>query len=210
MKKLLSDAKYLTHVMFHPFDGFFETKHRGRGNCILATIMLILYGLAGLILKRYTGYMYNGWLLQYFYFTEDFIKVVSPVILFFVANWSTTSLMNGNGRFRDIYVVVCYSLIPLILFNLLYVLLSNVLVNEEIAILMVVQNIGRIWFCLLIFCGLCTIHEYTASQNIVTILVTFVALIIILFLILLYVTLVRDKVWDGFIKVIASEISKRW
>ena len=131
-----------------------------------------------------------------------------PVVLFIVSNWSTTSLMNGSGNFKDIWTMTCYSLVPLILFGAVTTLLSNVIILEEAPILTAFYYIGVVWFCYLVFCGLCTIHEYTASRNILTLLVTLVAAIIIIFLVILYFTLMDTVI--GFVEIISTEISKRW
>jgi len=206
--KLLSDMKYLGYVIFHPFDGFYETKHRGKGNNTLATILLLLYGILGIFSTQYTGFIFNFYPTFALESVSLFMASVLPIILFIVSNWSTTSLMNGNGRFRDIYVVTCYSLLPMILFRLVTVLISNIIINEEAPILLAFNYIGIIWFYFLIFSGLCTIHEYSVGKNIVTLLATLVAAIIIIFLCVLYLTLL-EKV-TSFVSTITTEISKRW
>ncbi|MDF2537829.1 MAG: hypothetical protein K0S76_850 [Herbinix sp.] len=208
MVKLLDDTKYLKYVLFHPFDGFYEAKHREKGNCALATIILVLYGIIGVFRTQYTGFIFNTEFRYNLNIFSLFMSSILPMILFIVSNWSSTTLMNGNGRLRDIYVVACYSLVPLILFNLITVLLSNIIIWEENLILAGFNYIGMLWFVFLIFSGLCTIHEYTVSKNIVTLLVTLVAAIIIIFLCVLYFSLM-DKVMS-FVSTISVEISKRW
>lgn len=34
--------KYVKHCMFHPFDGFYEAKNRGKGSTLIATVILAL------------------------------------------------------------------------------------------------------------------------------------------------------------------------
>lgn len=206
--KMLDDIKYLGYVLFHPFDGFYETKHRGKGNYALATLILVLYGILGIFSAQYTGFIFNFYPTYALRSIPLFMTTILPVVLFIVSNWSSTSLMSGNGRFRDIYIVTCYSLLPLIFFSLITVILSNRIILEEGPILSSFNYVGTIWFCFLMFCGLCTIHEYSVSKNIVTLLVTLVAAIIIIFLCVLYLTLM-DKV-ISFVEIVASEISKRW
>ena len=96
----------------------------------------------------------------------------------------------------------------MILFNVVTTLLSNMIILEEGPILTAFRYIGIVWFCYLIFCGLCTIHEYTAGRNILTLFVTLVAAIIIIFLIILYFTLMDTVI--GFVETVSTEISKRW
>ncbi|MBD5460728.1 MAG: YIP1 family protein [Lachnospiraceae bacterium] len=202
------ELKNLFYTIFHPFDGFYEMKFRKKGSMGLATALLALYGLVSIFSTQYTGFIFNFYPLHYMRSLQLFLLAVVPIVLFIVSNWSTTSLMNGSGSFRDIWMMVCYSLVPLILFNFVTTLLSNVIIQEEGPILTAFNYIGVVWFCYLIFCGLCTIHEYTASRNILTLLVTLVAAIIIIFLVVLYFTLMQTVV--GFISTLSTEISKRW
>ena len=202
------DLKHLFYTLFHPFDGFYEMKFRGKGNMALATALLVLYGLVSIFGTQYTGFIFNEFPLHNMRSLQLFLLAVVPVVLFIVSNWSTTSLMNGSGTIGDIWTMTCYSLVPLVLFNFVTVLLSNVIILEEGPILTAFNYIGVVWFCYLVFCGLCTIHEYTASRNILTLLVTLVAAIIIIFLVVLYFTLMQTVI--GFISTLSAEISKRW
>ena len=202
------ELKNLFYTIFHPFDGFYEMKFRGKGSMALATALLVLYGLVSIFNTQYTGFIFNFYPLYAIETVQLFLLAVIPIVLFIVSNWSTTSLMNGSGNFRDIWMMTCYSLVPMILFNFVTTLLSNVIIKEEGSILMAFNYIGVVWFCYLIFCGLCTIHEYTASRNILTLLVTLVAAIIIIFLVILYFTLMQTVI--GFVSTISAEISKRW
>ena len=202
------ELKNLFYTIFHPFDGFYEMKFRKKGSMALATTLLVLYGLVSIFNTQYTGFIFNFYPLYAIETVQLFLLAVIPIVLFIVSNWSTTSLMNGSGSFRDIWMMTCYSLVPLILFNFVTTLLSNVIIQEEGPILTAFYYIGVVWFCYLIFCGLCTIHEYTASRNILTLLVTLVAAIIIIFLVVLYFTLMQSVI--GFVSTLSAEISKRW
>lgn len=208
MRAWKEDLKQLFYTLFHPFDGFFEMKFRQKGNMVLATALLVLYGLVSIFTTQYTGFIFNFFPLHEMRSIQVFLLAVVPVLLFIVSNWSTTSLMNGSGTIKDIWVMTCYSLVPMILFNIVTTLLSNIIIMEEQPILTAFRYIGVVWFCYLIFCGLCTIHEYTASRNILTLLVTLIAAIIIIFLVILYFTLMDTVI--GFVRTVSTEISKRW
>ncbi len=205
---LKNAVSHLFYTLFHPFDGFFEMKFRKKGNRKLALFLLAVYGVSSVFSTQYTGFIFNEFPLHEMRSVQLFLMAVLPVVLFIVSNWSTTSLMNGSGSFSDIFIMTCYSLTPLILFDVTTTLLSNVIILEEGPILTAFRYIGVLWFCYLVFCGLCTIHEYTVSRNILTLLVTLVAAIIIIFLVILYFTLMETVI--GFLSTITTEISKRW
>ena len=200
--------KHLVYVLFHPFDGFFEARHRGKGSMWVAFGLFVLWGISQIITVQYTGFILNYWHLYGLESSELFVSGTLPVIMFVISNWSVTTLMNGNGRFRDVFMVTCYSLAPMIFFSLLTTALSNVIILGEVIILQAFSMIGVVWFLFLTFSGLCVIHEYSAGKNVLSLVATFIAAMIILFLGVLYLTLM-DTV-SGFVQVIRIEIMNRW
>jgi hypothetical protein len=200
--------KLIPYLLFHPFDGFFEARFRNKGSRLLATAVLALYGIIQIITAQYTGFVNNFWHLYDIESVDLIISGVLPVVLFIISNWSVTTLMNGNGRLKDVYMVTCYSLIPLIIFSLITTVVSNVLIIEELPILQAVNALGMVWFAFLLFSGLCVVHEFSPGRTVLSLFSTVVAALIMVFLIVLYLTLL-DKV-KSFIEVIAIEISKRW
>ena len=208
MKRVLDCFIYLPYLSIHPFEGFYEARFRNKGSVITATILFILYGIIQIFSTQYTGFVSNYWHLYGLESTELFLSGTLPVVLFFISNYSAATLMNGNGRFKDIYMVTCYSLAPLIVFGLLTTIISNFIIIEELPILRGFGSIGVIWFLFLLFVGLCVVHEYTAWQNIKALFLTAVAAVIILFLTVLLLTLV-DRI-ISFFSVIIVELSQRW
>lgn len=208
MVKLLDDISYLKYVIFHPFDGFYETKFRGKGSAMLATILFVLYGMLQILIYQYEGFVTNINPLFKMNSILIFVTTLFPFGLFCVSNWTVTTLFDGKGNLKDIYILVGYSLVPLLLFNFLGVILSNIIILEEVIILQSFQAIGMVWFVFLIFTGLCTIHEYTMKNTILTLLATAVAAIIIIFLSIMYFSLI-EKVFD-FVNTIVREFIRRW
>jgi hypothetical protein len=199
---------YLPFLIFHPFDGFYEARFRNKGSVPAATVLFFLYGLIQIFTAQYTGFINNYRHLYGLQSAELFLSGTLPVALFIISNYSVITLMNGNGRFRDIYIVTCYSLSPLIFFGLISAVVSNVIIIEELPLLTAFYWIGIVWFLFLLFAGLCVVHEYTALQNVGALALTVVAAIVILFLSVLLLTLI-DKLL-GFFNVIAIELTKRW
>lgn len=208
MKKLLEDFKYLTYVILHPFDGFYEVRFRGKSNKTLGALILILYGLLGIIQYQYTGFIMNKNPQFAMNSITTFIFAVFPFILFCISNWSVTAIFEGSGKFGDIFTVVTYALFPKLVLDVVIVILSNVVTMEESTILTAISAFGTVYFAFLVFAGLCVAHEYTAATNVAMIIATFVAMIIIIFLAILYITLIQKAVSFGY--TFATEFMKRW
>ena len=207
MKKFVEDFKYLIHVIFHPFDGFYEVRFRGKGNYALVAILFILSGLLNIVSYQYTGFIMNNNPMFAMNSVTIFIFGLFPYLLFAISNWSMTAIFEGSGKFLDILTVLAYALFPKLITDGVVILFSNVVTSEEAMILSAVQMIGLAWFCFLVFSGLCVIHEYGAGRNLAMIIATFVAAIVIIFLAALYVVLTEKLL--GFITDFTAEFARR-
>ena len=208
MKKFSEDFKYLTYVIFHPFDGFYEVRFRGKGNYLLVAILFLLSGIMSIVSYQYTGFIMNNNPLFAMNSITTFIFGLFPYLLFAISNWSMTAIFEGSGKFLDILTVLAYALFPKLVTDIIVTIFSNVVTEEEAMILTAVQMIGLVWFCFLVFSGLCVIHEYGAGRNLAMIIATFVAAVVIIFLATLYVTLVEKVL--VFITDFITEFAKRW
>lgn len=207
MKKFADDFKYLTHVIFHPFDGFYEVRFRGMGNYLLVALLFLASGILNVIGYQYTGFILNNNALYAMNSLTTFIFGLFPYLLFAISNWSMTAIFEGSGKFLDILTVLAYSLFPKMLTDIVYIIGSNFVTEDEAIILTAIQMIGVVWFCFLVFSGLCVIHEYGAGRNLAMLVATFVAAIVIIFLATLYITLVEKAV--GFFADFTTELARR-
>lgn len=197
---------YVFHVMFHPFDGFYDLKHEKRGSVGAAllfmgiTVVALFYRSIGL------GYIMNpqG---EYSTIFMQLLVVAVPVLLFCVANWCLTTLFDGEGNFRDIFVAAGYSLLPIPITVIPTTLISNVVLSTEADILSLIVTIGFIWTGFLLFFGMMVTHDYTMIKNIGTTVGTIVGMAFIMFLAILFTSLVIDMM--SFVTNIVSEVNYR-
>ena len=124
-----------------------------------------------------------------------------------VANWCLTTLFDGEGSFKDIFIACCYSLLPLVLLIIPATIYSNIATVAELDIVTFVGNIGFIWAGLLIFCGMMVTHDYTLGKNFIISLSTIVGMAFIMFIGILFTTLLGKIV--SFVSNIIVEINYR-
>ncbi len=207
-KEIINEKlQYLKYTVFHPFDGFYEVKYRKRGSAAVAAIIMVLYGIMQCVSYQYTGFVMNFNAIFAMNSISIFISSLSVFLLFTVRNWTITTLFNGKGNMRDIFIVVGYSLIPMLLFNAVTVFVSNFVIEEEVIILLSVRGIGIVWFVFLMLAGLCVIHEYSMAVNLKTLIATAIAAAIIVFLGILFFTLL-ERMYNFTVSV-AQEIIRR-
>ena len=128
-------------------------------------------------------------------------------MLWVVANWCLTTLFDGEGSFKDIFIACCYSLLPLVLLIIPATIYSNIATVAELDIVTFVGNIGFIWAGLLIFCGMMVTHDYTLGKNFIISLSTIVGMAFIMFIGILFTTLLGKIV--SFVSNIIVEINYR-
>ena len=119
------------YTILHPFNCSYDIRFKGKGNVWFTIIILTVFFLTSIFQRQNTGYIFNYNKLSDLNVFLQFIGVMLPFVLFVISNWVVGILMNGTGRFRDIWIYGAYCCIPFIMGNILSVLLSNVLVREE-------------------------------------------------------------------------------
>ena len=194
------------HLVFHPFDGFWDLKHEKRGSVrggltiMGLTVVALYYKTIG------QGYIFDPVKNQSNILFQA-LSVVLPVFLFVTSNWCLTTLFDGEGSFRDVLITTCYSLSPLPPLLVLSTLLSNVLTKTEGPIVNMIVIIGLIWTGFLLFFGTLVTHGYSLPKNIITTLGTILAAAVLVFVALLFSNLVGKMI--QFVANIVIEVSGR-
>lgn len=192
-RTLVEEIAYSTHLMFHPFDGFWDLKHEKRGG-VRAGVFFLAFTIAAFYYKDIgTGYIfsadhYPGTIFQ------AILSVMVPFLLFIVANWCLTTLLEGEGSFKDVFVASSYALSPLPFLIILSTVASNFLVQNESAIMTMITTVGFAWVALLLFFGIMVTHGYSMGKNIVTVIATVIGMAFIMFLSILFSNLMTKIV----------------
>lgn len=205
-KTYAEELIYVFHLIFHPFDGFWDLKHEKRGSVRASLTIMLITVVAFFYQAIGRGYSFN----PRGDYSTVFIQVAAvavPVLLWCVGNWCLTTLFDGEGSFKDIVIATGYSLAPLPVFVFLSTILTNVMTAQEGSMVNLLVTIGYVWVGFLLFFGMMVIHDYSMGKNFATVLGTIVAMAIIIFVIILFSSLVTKMV--TFIIAIFSEIGNR-
>lgn len=205
-KSFKEEMLYAFHLIFHPFDGFWDLKHEQRGSVRAGLVYLIITIFAFFYQSVGTGYIFNPTQSSMSVFA-CIASVCVPLLLFVVGNWCLTTLFDGEGSFKDIFIASTYSLLPLPLMIIPSTLLSNILVDDEEGVMTLLVGLGWVWMGILLFFGMMVTHDYSLLKNLTTILGTVVAMAFIIFVAVLFSSLVAQMV--SFVSSIAVELSYR-
>ncbi len=206
-KSLREELLYAFHVIFHPFDGFWDLKHEKRGSVKSATVILLITVLAFFYRSVGTGYVGRSGDASTLSVLGTIAAVIMPLGLFAVANWCFTTLFEGEGSLKDIYVASCYSLTPLPFFVVLGTIFSNFVVENELGIVNLLYTVALFWMGLLLFFGMMITHDYSIFKNILTTIATIIGIMFLMFLGILFLTLMAQII--KFVSNISVELAFR-
>lgn len=194
------------HLIFHPFDGFWDLKHEKRGSIRGALTWLAVAILAFTYNGIGTAYLFNpyGGYINVF---GQAISIIVPLGLWVISNWCLTTLFEGEGSLKDIFIATCYSLVPIFLLVIPATMLTNILSKSEAKVYSVLIAIMWAWVGMLVFFGAQVTHDYSLFKNLLTSLASIVGMAFIMFIALLFTSLVQKIV--GFVASVVTEISYR-
>lgn len=193
--RLYREVHYSNHTMFHPFDGFGDLKHEKRGSLKAANILVVLFILVYALRVQFSGYIFTETLPSEVNTLYEIVKIVIPLALWVVANWCFTSLMDGEGTMKDIYVATAYALRPYIITGIPMWILSHCLSADEAFIYTTFQSIIMAWMLGLMFLGMLVTHDYSLSKAIIVTILTLIGMCLMLFLALTFSNIIQ-KVYD--------------
>lgn len=196
--------RFALYVMTHPFDGFWDLTHEKRGSLGAANLFVLLTVLTQLLALQYTSFMFSAVYWDSVNIIERSLSMLVPLSIWCLANWGLTTLFDGKGTLRDVYMATAYALVPYVLIHMPLILVSNILTVQEGAIYSVFSGLSVLWTGLLLVSGMMKIHDYTLGKTLLFMLMSALGILIVVFLVLLFVSLVSDGV--GYFVALYREI----
>jgi hypothetical protein len=186
--------KYSLYVSTHPLDGFWDLTHEKRGSIGAANVIIGLAVIVEVLRLTLTNFQFVTINMEYFNSVIVALRILLPVGLWTVANWSLTTLMDGKGRMFEIYMSVCYALTPYVIINAIMILLSQFITFEEGAIYWVLASFAAIWTGLLILAGMMMVHDYSLVKTVFSSLLTIAGMGVMVFIFVIFFSLISDAI----------------
>jgi hypothetical protein len=186
--------KYSMYVCTHPFDGFWDLTNEKRGSIAAANVIITAAVIVEVLRWTLTSFMFVRVNMENFNAIIVFLRILLPVFLWTLANWSLTTLMDGKGRMRDIYMAVAYAMAPSVIINIIMIILSQFITYEEGAIYWFLSVLAIGWTGILIICGMMMIHDYSMGKTLLSSFLTIIGMGIIVFIFVVFFSLVSDSI----------------
>jgi hypothetical protein len=177
-RKLVKEVTLSLHAIKQPFDMFFDIKRYNRASVKSGFIVFGLFVLVYLINTYATGFLFrnpnpNNLLIE-------LVIVIAAFFLYVLVNYLVSTLNDGEGRLKDVFIATSYVLIPFILFTLPMTFLSHFLTYNEAFIFDFYHQIVLGWTILLIILSIKGIHNYTLFETIKNILIIIFGMFILI------------------------------
>ncbi len=185
LKELTSDVAYFLR---HPIDGVYYLKIGRRGSVLAATILYFTALIVYMVCRGLTSFVFGG---GYSYYNDPvaiLMIILVPSVLFLIGSYLISSIHDGEGSFRAVYVSFAYSLSMFILGWPALTLLSHTFTLTEIFIYRLLAFLILGYTGVLIFICIKEAHVYNLRKTVANILLTlFFMVVAILAAIILYI-----------------------
>lgn len=184
--------RYSLHCIVRPFDGFWDLTHEKRGSVGAANTLVLLVLFTNLMRLAGTSFVFFPVNWNYENILMRFMSFLLPFAVYCVANWCLTTLFEGKGTLRDIYIGTAYAMTPYILIQLPLVVMSNFITEEEGAFYKYFGYFSFVWCAFLIIASVMMIHDFLVGKAFLALIFTGVGMIVIVFLMVLFFSLITD------------------
>ncbi len=189
-----ASLRYALYVSVHPFDGFWDLTHEKRGSLAAANTIVALFLLARVFKIAFTNFQFMSVNWEYVNIFNECMSLLLPLLVFCLANWCWTTLFDGKGTLKDVYMGMAYALAPYVVIQFFMVVLSNLIAYDEVAFYIVFDYISLAWAAFLAFVGMMQIQDYSVGKTIIFAIASIFGMLVIIFLILLFLSLISDGV----------------
>lgn len=206
--RFVDDLSFLFRFIRQPADSFYYIKRNLRGSVEFALFLYLWVIVVRLLTLYWTGFPFNP------YASAGEVPVASEVLtlviglgLWNIANYLISTITDGEGRFRDVFIASAYSLFPFALFALPLALLSNLLTLNEIFIYTFSRDLIYAWCVLMLVIMVMEIHNYSFVETLRNIALTLFTML--MFLLTAYIFFVLFNQLADFIQAIVQEVGLR-
>lgn len=194
LQHYLATLKFSLYCITHPLDGFWDLTHERRGSYAAANTILIFTLIIRLMKLKYTSFLFLAVYWEDLNILLYLASVVFPLMLFVVGNWALTTLFDGKGRLGQVYIASCYCLVPYPLIQIPLMVLSNIVTADEAEFYSLLSTLSLVWCALLFIAAMGQIHEYSPGKNILFMVMSLFAMLVIIFILLLFFSMIAQGV----------------
>jgi tetratricopeptide (TPR) repeat protein len=177
-------------VLRHPLDTFYEVRRENKGSVLTASLLYLAFYLVMIFALQAPGFIFSNTLLADLGILLVSGLFVGLLALFIVINFLVSTINDGEGSLKKVYIATAYALAPFTLFGIPLTLASQVLTLNEAFFYHFGLQIIVAWCLLLIFLMVKEVHDFEFGDTVKNLLLTlFAAMITVLVIFVFYILL---------------------
>lgn len=179
-------------LMTHPIEVSNDIKYENKGSLALANFIALLFFLTGILKRTAFGFIFNKQSETVLNVWPVFLQTILLLILWTVTSWALCTLLDGEGKIREIWITSCYSVTPIIIFSIINVILSNILTIEESVFISALSTLMYFWSAVLLIMSTLVIQQYTLTKTLMAMFFSAVGIFAVLFLSVLVMSMFQQ------------------
>ncbi len=186
------ELQLLSRSVLHPGEVFTEIKEKKRGSVLIGLILIVIYYITATLKETESGFLFKSPSNTSFNSLLVLLQSLGLVVLWTICNWAICTLQDGKGKLREIFIVASYSIVPLIISNIVYIIASNAILESEAAFLEIFVTVMTLLTAFILIMGTMIIHDYTFGKFVGTTIMSVLGILIVIFLAIVIVILVQQ------------------
>ena len=160
----VSKWRYPLYCLAHPFKAYYEMKVEKKGSMLLACISVLLFFFAGIVKEQFTAFHFMDGVKENLNVLLVLGSTVGLLALFVLCNWAVSTLADGEGKLKEIFIFSAYALIPYSICSLALTGLTHFFALEEAAFMGVMWVVAYGWTAIHLFMATREVHQYSGLK----------------------------------------------
>lgn len=173
-----AEIKDAVYVIVHPYEGFYRVKERNISWFVVVLLLLMAAGVHILSLFA-SGFVVNPFDLSRMNIKFSMGLMIIPWATWVVANYLVSTVKGGEGRFREVFQASTYALVPYIVMTIPIIILTNIIVYEEMIVVDLMKQVMWIWLIVLFFIMTQVTHNFDFMETLKIVLITLFTIAVI-------------------------------
>lgn len=162
----VSKWRYPLYCLLHPFKAYYELKIEKKGSMRLACASLLLFFFSGVVQEQFTAFHFVDGVKENFNIFLIMGTTIGLFVLFVLCNWAVSTLADGEGKLKEIFIFTSYALIPYTIGTFVLTGLSHMFSLEEAAFMGVLWVVVYAWTGIHLFMATREVHQYTSGKTV--------------------------------------------
>ena len=207
--RLIKNQKVKTFFngFLHPFDAYNAIRYKDEGSLKIALVMTALYFISSVLSVLCSNFRYTSFDESTFSSAFQLIKSVGLIILWSLANWGISVLLQGIGKFKHVFIVTAYSVLPIVVYNFISIPISYLITAPTSTLMDGMSVVAMLWTGIVLTIGLMIIHNFTFPRFLVSVVIGLFFMLLIVLIVFIFGILIT-QLW-GFVVTIFMEVIYR-